>query len=65
MATPPMPDATEDKFVIGQKMVNLPPRVKRLPVENGRGTQGVMLPGKITIETFRAPKIYTNPTVMA
>lgn len=65
MAPEPMPDATEDKFVIGQKTVKLPARTKRLPVDNGRGTQSVTLPGKTTIETFRAPKIYTNPTVMA
>jgi hypothetical protein len=65
MATPPMPDATEDKFVIGQKTVQLPARNRRVPVDNGRGTQGVTLPGKTSIETFRAPKIYTNPTVMA
>ena len=65
MATPPMPDATEDKFVIGQKTVKLPARNRRVPVDNGRGTQGVTLPAKTSIETFRAPKIYTNPTVMA
>ena len=60
-----MPDATEDKFVIGQRVVKLPSKTKRLPVDNGRGTRSVKLPGKTTIETFRAPKIYTNPTVMA
>ena len=65
MATPPMPDASEDKFVVGQKTVKLPARTKRLPVDNGKGTRGVTLPGKTTIETFRAPKIYTNPTTMA
>jgi hypothetical protein len=60
-----MPDATEDKFVIGQKVVKLPPRVKRIPVDDGKGSQLVTLPGKTTIDTFRAQKIYTNPTVMA
>lgn len=65
MATPPMPDASEDKFVVGQKTVKLPARTKRLPVDNGKGTRGVTLPSKTTIETFRAPKIYTNPTTMA
>ena len=65
MATPPMPDASEDKFVVGQKTVKLPARTKRLPVDNGKGARGVTLPGKTTIETFRAPKIYTNPTTMA
>lgn len=65
MANEPMPDATEDKFVVGQRQVTLPVRAKRLPVDNGRGTQSVKIPGKSTIETFRAPKIYTNPTVMA
>ena len=65
MATPPMPNASEDKFVVGQKTVKLPARNRRVPVDNGRGTQGVTLPAKTSIETFRAPKIYTNPSVMA
>ena len=65
MATPPMPNASEDKFVVGQKTVKLPARNRRVPVDNGRGTQGVTLPAKTSIETFRAPKIYTNPTTMA
>lgn len=60
-----MPDATEDKFVIGQKTVKLPPRAKRVPVDNGRGTQGVTLPAKTTVSYFPVPKIYTNPTTMA
>jgi hypothetical protein len=65
MAKPPMPDATEDKFVIGQKTVKLPPRAKRVPVDNGRGTQGIKLPAKTTVSYFPVPKIYTNPTTMA
>lgn len=62
---PEMPDATEDKFVIGQKTINLPARAKRLPVDNGRGTQKVTLPAKRTTSYFPVPKIYSNPSVMA
>jgi hypothetical protein len=61
----PMPDATEDNYVIGTKTVTLPPRVTRVPVDTGRGNILIKQPSKTMNLPFYAPKIYTNPDVMA
>ena len=60
-----MPDATEDNYVIGTKTVTLPPRVTRVPVDTGRGNILIKQPSKTMNLPFYAPKIYTNPDVMA
>ena len=59
-----MPDATEDPYVIGVKGITLPARNIRVKTETGR-TVIARTKSKNTIQTFQAPKIYTNPDVMA
>jgi hypothetical protein len=59
-----MPDATEDPYVIGVKGITLPQRTLRIPTETRENTF-VTTKSRNTIQTFRAPKIYTNPSTMA
>ena len=61
----PMPDATEDNYVIGTKTVTLPPRVTRVPVDTGKGNILIKQSAKTVNLPFYAPKIYTNPSIMA
>ena len=59
-----MPDATEDPYVIGIKGITLPPRTLRIPTET-RANAFVTTKSRNTIQTFRTPKIYPNPSINA
>lgn len=59
-----MPDATEQDWVVGTKVITVPAKSFRVPAENGKG-QIVIKKGQTqTTARFKAQKIYTNPTVM-
>lgn len=62
---PEMPDASEQKWVMGTKQITIPARNYRVPVETGKGTVLINKGAQQKNVNFKAPKQYMNPEVMA
>jgi hypothetical protein len=62
---PEMPDASEQKWVMGTKEITIPAKKFRVPVETGKGNVLINKGAQKKNINFKAPKQYMNPEVMA